>query len=128
MQQQEMKNIIEEYIEAYNTFDIDGMLSVMHQDIEVQNISGGKINMSTKGLPELRQAAEQGKDLFESRCQKVENYRFEDNVCYAKIEYEGVLAADIPNGPKAEDTLRLKGKSTFRFKNGLIVSLVDESS
>jgi ketosteroid isomerase-like protein len=127
MQQQEMKNIIEEYIEAYNTFDIDGMLSVMHQDIEFQNISGGKINMSTKGLPELRQAAGQGKDLFESRCQKIISYRFKDNVCYAEIEYEGVLAADMPNGPKAGETLRLKGKSTFKFKDGLIISLVDKS-
>ena len=127
MQQQEIKNIIDKYIEAYNAFDIDGMLSFMHQDVEFKNISGGKINISTKGLSEFRKAAKQGKALFESRCQKVENYRFKDNVCYVEIEYEGVLATDIPNGPKAGETLRLKGKSTFIFKDGLIVSLVDES-
>ena len=45
-----MKKIITQYIEAYNTFNIRGMLSVMHQDIEFQNISGGNINLSARGL------------------------------------------------------------------------------
>jgi hypothetical protein len=42
-------------------------------------------------------------------------------------DYEGVLKAGIPNGPKAGETLKLKGKSVFRFRDGSIDSLADFS-
>jgi len=54
MKQQEMKDIIEKYIQAYNSFDIDGMLSLMYDDVEFKNISGGNINLTTNGIKELR--------------------------------------------------------------------------
>ncbi len=127
MHQKEMRDIIDRYILAYNSFDIDGMLALMHKDVIFKNISKGDVNMSTKGVLELRQAAEQAKCLFKSRSQKVENYSFEGDTVSVGINYEGVLAEDIPNGPKAGETLRLKGKSVFKFKDGLIVSLVDYS-
>ncbi len=69
MKQQEMKNIIDKYIKAYNLFDIDGMLACMHDDVEFKNISGGKINLTANGIKELRSAAEQAKSIFESRYQ-----------------------------------------------------------
>ena len=38
-----------------------------------------------------------------------------------------VLAVDLPQGPKAGESLNLKGKSEFRFKDGLIIELTDYS-
>ena len=65
MKQQEMKDIIDKYLKAYNLFDIDGMLACMHDDVEFKNISGGNINLTTNGIKELRSAAEQAKSIFE---------------------------------------------------------------
>jgi len=44
-----------------------------------------------------------------------------------EIDYEGVLRADFPNGPKAGETIKLKGKSVFKFRDGLIYQLTDYS-
>jgi hypothetical protein len=39
----------------------------------------------------------------------------------------GEFACDIPNGPKAGDTINIKGKSEFVFKDGAIIKLTDIS-
>ncbi len=127
MKQQEMKDIIDKYIKAYNLFDIDGMLACMHDDVEFKNISGGNINLTTNGIKELRSVAEQAKSIFESRYQKINKYNFENDTASIEIDYEGVLSKDIPNGLKSGERIKLKGKSVFKFKDGKIVSLSDYS-
>ena len=46
----EMRSLIERYITAYNAFDVDGMLSAIHSDIDFQNISGGAITATASGI------------------------------------------------------------------------------
>jgi hypothetical protein len=58
---------------------------------------------------------------------QVENYSFEADTVSVEIDYEGVLAGDIPNGPRAGETLKLKGTTIFTYKDGVIVYLVDYS-
>ena len=60
------KEIIENYVSAYNHFDTDGMLSHMHNEVRFENISNGEITLSTNGLIELRNQAEQAKHLSPS--------------------------------------------------------------
>ena len=44
MDENEVKKTIAAYLNAYNTFDIDGRMSVIHPDIEFENVSGGQVN------------------------------------------------------------------------------------
>ena len=127
MKQQEMKNIIDKYIRAYNSFDIEGMLTVMHRDVTFQNVSNDIVNMTANGADELREAAEKAKNLFKSRAQKVRKYDYKNDTATIEIDFAGVLSADMLDGPKAGETLRLKGRSVFKFKDGLIISLTDYS-
>lgn len=127
MQQDEMKKIIDHYIKAYNSFDIDGMLLHMHEEISFQHISNGQISLSTKGVSELRKAAEQARNIFKSRCQTVTNYQFDRDIATIEIDYVGEIATDIPDGPKVGDIIKLMGKSEFIFKDGSIIKLEDIS-
>ncbi|WP_367584473.1 hypothetical protein [Paenibacillus sp. FJAT-26967] len=43
------------------------------------------------------------------------------------IDYEGILAVDLPNGLKTGDNIQLKGKSVFRIEEGKI-SLIEDYS
>ena len=113
MQQNEMKDLIDGYIKAYNAFDIDAMLLDMHNHISFQNISDGHVNLSTEGISELRNAAEQACHLFKSRRQTVTDYQFSGNTATVQIDFAGELSVDIPDGPKAGEILKLKGKSEF---------------
>jgi len=123
----EMQKIIETYITAYNTFDIEKMHTLLHPDIVFQNYSNGKLNLVTNGLDEFRHVTEEAKKLFSSRVQRVTGYKFADDRAEVDIDFEGVFALEIPGWPKAGETLQLKGKSIFQFKDGRIVSLSDYS-
>lgn len=119
--------LIERYIEAYNTFDIETMISTLHPDITFQNISNGEVNAETHGIEAFRTLAEQSKNLFTSRKQTITNVETSEVQTYIDIAFEAILAIDLPNGLKAGETLKLQGSSEFTFCDGKIVSITDRA-
>jgi ketosteroid isomerase-like protein len=119
--------VIDRYLAAYNGFDIAGMLDVLHPGVVFRNVTGGQVTAEAHGRAEFRALAERAVTLFHSRRQSVREYGAEGERAWIIVDYEGVLAADLGPGLRAGDTLRLTGRSTFAFRDGLIVELVDES-
>lgn len=127
MEENEKRTIIEKYINGYNTFDVETMLSVIHSEIEFVNISGGEVNVTASGIDEFRNLAEEGKNIFSSRKQTIIDFKESDDRAAIEVEYEAVLAADLPDGKKAGEILRLNGLSEFTFRDGKIYRIVDIS-
>jgi hypothetical protein len=127
MSVQSYEEIIDKYIKCYNAFDIDGMMSVMHENVKFENISDGKVNLSTKGIPALRSQAEKALELFTKRTQEVINLKIKGNKAEATIDFQGVIAVDLPNGFKAGEQIEMSGKSIFRFEENKIIELKDIS-
>ncbi|NJN57803.1 MAG: nuclear transport factor 2 family protein [Leptolyngbyaceae cyanobacterium SL_5_9] len=123
----EKRALLERYLNAYNSFDIERMMELIHQDIEFKNVSGGEVNASASGKNEFRALAEQSKRLFSSRKQTVTKFNLDGDGASLKIEYVGVLAANLPNGMKVGETLQLAGRSEFDFRDGKIYRLTDYS-
>lgn len=121
------RKIIENYIDAYNTFDIDRMLSDMHDDIKFENVSNGEVNLATNGIEELRNQAELARRLFRERKQTITDIKFNADRVEVKIDYSGILAVDFSNELKTGDVIELKGSSVFRFKDNKIIELKDIS-
>ncbi|MFJ8235437.1 nuclear transport factor 2 family protein [Ureibacillus sp. NPDC094379] len=127
MESNEIKSLIQSYINAYNSFDVDGMLNHLHKDIEFRNILNGVINVETKGIDQFRELAEQSKMIVSHRLQTINNYSITDDKVEVEINYEGTLATDLPNGPKAGEKLILKGRSVFKFKDKKMLLIEDYS-
>ena len=127
MNESDKENLIQRFVQAYNDFDIDGMVALMHPDCIFQNVSGGEVSASATGVQEFRDLAERSKKLFSSRRQTITAYHHHGETVSVEIDYEGVLREDIPNGLKAGEIVKLKGKSDFQFRDGLIHSLTDYS-
>jgi hypothetical protein len=127
MDEREKERLVQRYVQAYNDFDIDGMMTLMHSECAFQNVSSGEVNASTTGIQQLRELAEKSKDLFSTRRQTITAYQHDGESLSVEIDYEGVLRVDLPNGPKAGETLKLNGKSEFKFRDGLIYALTDYS-
>ncbi len=127
MENQDKKSLIERFIRAYNCFDVDGMVALLHPECSFQNVSGGEINASAVGISEFRGLAEKSKSVFSSRKQTITSYQFEPEIVTVDIQYEGVLRANLPNGPKAGERIQLTGKSVFKFRDGLIYQITDYS-
>jgi len=121
------RTVIEQYIEAYNAFHIDGMLALLHDDIVFHNYSGGKLELATNGIGEFRELAEKSATLFASRRQTITDYRSENGEIVVDIHYDAVLAVDLPNGLKRGEQMELTGKSVFQIEDGKILRIEDHS-
>ena len=127
MDEDEKRSLVECYLAAYNAFDIDGMMAVIHPDIEFKNVSGGQVNATTSGSGDFRLLAEKSSELFRSRKQKILTFWSNADQASVAVAFEGVLASDLPNGMKAGETLRLNGRSEFTFCDGKIYRIKDVS-
>jgi ketosteroid isomerase-like protein len=119
--------LIERYLAAYNAFDVPGMLAVLHPAVEFRNVANGEVTAAADGIAQFRELAERAATLFRSRRQTVTRYTAAGDDASIDVDYEGVLAADLSPSLRAGDTLRLSGRSTFGFRDGLIARIVDES-
>lgn len=127
MTSQEKRALIDRYLDAYNAFDVEGMMGTLHPTVEFENVAGGEVNASASGAGAFRALAEQATGLFSSRRQTVTAFDPSGAGASIAVAYEGVLAADLPNGPKAGETLRLAGRSEFAFADGQISRIRDVS-
>lgn len=122
---EEKQKIVEEYVNAYNNFDIEGMLKNLHQDVVFRNISNGTVDLMTIGIDEFERQAEEAKLMFSNRNQKITDTEFEDDKVEVGIDYKGTLAINFPNGLPAGSEFQLIGKSVFRFSDGKIIEIED---
>ncbi|XHR93586.1 nuclear transport factor 2 family protein [Mucilaginibacter sp. UC70_90] len=125
MQQREL--IITNYVKAYNNFDVEDMLKNLAPSVKFQNISNGDVDMELDGIAAFRSQAEQATELFERREQIIRSFKHTGNKTEIAIDYNAILAADLPNGLKQGDELNLKGCSIFAFDGDKIVGIMDIS-
>jgi len=123
----EIRDIIEDYLEAYNSFGIERMVELLHTDIIFRNISNRETTTETVGIEAFRKLAEQSSTMFSSRCQTITDYSVINDKIKVGIDYVGILAVDFPNGLHIGDRLQLKGESKFEIKEGKI-SLIEDYS
>jgi hypothetical protein len=121
------ENIVKNYVNAYNSFDVNGMMADLDPSIVFGNVSGGKVNMTLNGLDEFKAQAKQGKNLFSSRKQTITRFIHTDEKTEIEIAYHAVLAIDLPNGMKKGGELNLSGRSIFKFSGDKIIEITDIS-
>ncbi|KID57297.1 hypothetical protein JF50_08725 [Pseudoalteromonas luteoviolacea] len=119
--------LINQYIERYNAFNIEGMLSLFDDSIVFENESNGEVNVRAEGKQEFEDLANESAKLFSQRKQTVTHCIVNDTMAQIGIDYLGVLAVDLPNGLKEGDELKVQGKSYFEFKNDKISYIKDVS-
>lgn len=125
MEKEEMKKTIDEYVMAYNSFDIEGMLKDIHENVKFRNIIGCDISPDLNGKNDLKIQLLQAKNMLKERELKITDQEFGDNWVENKVKFTGILAADVPKGPKEGEKMELKGRSIFHFKNRKIILIED---
>ncbi|WP_121808760.1 nuclear transport factor 2 family protein [Mucilaginibacter kameinonensis] len=125
MQQREL--IISNYVKAYNNFDVEGMLKDLAPTVKFENVSNGDVNMELDGIEAFRNQAEQAVRLFERREQIIRSFKHTGSKTEIEIDYNDIIAIDLPNGLKKGDEMNLKGHSIFTFEGDKIVGIMDIS-
>lgn len=120
--------IVKQYIEAYNAFDVDGMVEVLDSNVHFQNIVEGQVNLSLLGRTAFKEQAIQAAAVFEERQQTILGVQEVDESTIAiKIAYTGKVAVDMPNGMQAGQEIEMEGESIFGFSGDKIVLIKDIS-
>lgn len=83
------------------------------------------MNTRTNGIDSFRELAEPSRGLFMRRRQTLLEQAEIDGLIQAQIDFEGVFAIDLPNGSRAGQEIKLRGRSDFRLQDGLIIYLGD---
>jgi tRNA(Arg) A34 adenosine deaminase TadA len=121
------RTLIERYIAAYNAFDVEGMVKLLHPDEPFANVASGEVTAAAKGRESFRALAERAATLFATRRQSIRRYTPSANGAEVEVDYVGVLARDLGPKLRAGESLRLQGKSTFEIREGKLARIVDES-
>jgi hypothetical protein len=87
METKAKKDLIERFVRAYNSFDVEGMMALMHPECSFQNISGGEVTASATGIHQFRELVETAKALFSTRSQTITAYEFEQEAVTVDIDY-----------------------------------------
>ncbi len=125
--EKQMKVILDQYIKAYNEFDVDKMVKNIHPDIEFKNIANGEINVHIQGIKTFKKQVEDSTKLLKKREMKITEQTIDGDMVKNKIDFKAVLNVDIPDGPKSGELVKLEGESVFKFKNGKIIYIEDIS-
>ncbi len=125
MQKEQMVEIINGYVKAYNEMDVPAMLSFLHTEFVFHNVTDGRYSLSVNGRQEFETLATQALPIFTSRQQTINEIVYEGTTAKAKMDYEGTLAMDMDGYGGAGEVINFSGQSEFVFKDGLIQVLVD---
>jgi hypothetical protein len=121
------ERIIIDYIDGYNDFDIEKMITSLDESIVFENISNGVISLTLNGPTSFKEQAHQSKRLFSKRKQIIKSFKHRGDETEIEIDYHAILATDLPNGLKKGDELNLQGKSIFKFSGHKIIAITDIS-
>ncbi|NER12511.1 nuclear transport factor 2 family protein [Leptobacterium flavescens] len=123
----EREHMIRSYINAYNSFDIDGMLEHLDKEVVFENYLNGDLNLELKNKEEFREQAEKMVDVFSSRKQEIVSIEHESEKVNVEVQYSAVLAMTVSEDLKAGSEIKLEGRSIFSFEKNKIVKIVDLS-
>lgn len=125
MKEKLMKRITDEYVKSFNEFDVDGMLRNIHRDVVFKNIAGEEVTVELNGRIAFKNQINQPVELFEKREMEIIGQKFGEDMVENHVAFKGVLAVDIPDGPKKHELIKLQYTTIFKFKEGKIISIED---
>ena len=119
--------LVERYIEAYNRFDVPGMLACLQPDVQFEHSTNGDVTVRLASKEAFESQAIRAAAWFAERTQRITALRWLGEQAEAAIDYHAVTATDLPNGIKAGTTLNFSGQSRLSFRDGLIAFIQDFS-
>ena len=122
-----MESLIRQYISAYNAMNVTGMVALLHDVIVFENVSNTNGTTTTSGKAAFEALARQSIGMFRIRQQTIRSLTLGDRTAAVEIDYNAILAVDLPTGAKAGDALSLRGVTIFAFSDGKIARISDYS-
>lgn len=125
MDETTIKQIIEEYFDAYNKFDTERMVSLLTEDVSFKNISKGEVILEINGKKSYKHQADSAVTLFEKREMAINELIFNEDNVDVRLKFNGILGLDVPEDHKKGDKIEMDGRTILQFRDGKISSIED---
>ena len=110
---EQLSEIIQDYVKAYNNFDVQSMIKNLHEDVIFKNISNDEVNLTTNGKLAFEEQALQAKQYFKTRQQSITNIVFtivSVNILVLPMQLlDLAVAPQVRNISKIQVIISLKG-------------------
>lgn len=129
MQSEMKRDLIVRYLQAYNCFDLDGMISTLSQNIEFENVRKGMSESSSKGIPAFSELTSKAALVFSQRNQTILELEEKEDSVRIHVAYEATLASDLYMNDldyKKGDTFQYDSFCEFFFDEAKICRIKDE--
>ncbi len=83
----QQKTMVESYIDAYNSFDVERMMQHLDDAPIFENVAGDEVNLHIEGLDAFKKQAKEATQYFSERKQTVESWTFGEEEVQIKISY-----------------------------------------
>ncbi len=119
--------LVNKFINAYNSYDVDAMLSLIHPEISFRNVFRGRVDVQAVGREEFKKFALRSARLFAERRQEIISLLVIQDRVIAEIKYHAIVAHNSSEGFKKGTSIDIDGKSEYSFRDGLISTILDET-
>jgi hypothetical protein len=117
--------LILNYVEAYNSFNVDQMVKDLSPEIIFQHIENGDVTFFLKGKEEFHRQASKICDFYSERKQTILAFEHREMETSIQVDFFAILSKDLPNGLKKGEIISMKGESIFKFKEGMVLEIID---
>ena len=121
------RELIDIYINGYNSFNMKKMLLPLHSKIVFENHVKGELTMKLDGMKSFKKRALQGMDYYSKRRQEILSIEHEEGKSIAVINYSATLKVSLSDKNKEGDVMNVTAKSIFYFQDDRIIKIEDYS-
>lgn len=118
---------VEAYINAYNAMDVDSMIAYLADDVVFRNYAGDTITAQANDKAGFEELARVSVSAFKERKLTLKKIFNMGDTTVLTIQFDGIVAVDMPNGWKAGQKLDYRGASEFQLTDGKIIRITDQS-
>jgi len=112
----QIKNVIDDYVDSLNSLDIFKILSLAHQDIRIYSMKNGNIVKLAFGIEEFKSILNSFNLEYQFIYWKLLNKNIKKDVAEITIKQKIFFMEDIPDGPEAWDMKEQISKMVFKFE------------
>lgn len=116
--------LVREYVDRYNSSDVDGMLACCADDVVYETIDDTGA-MRLTGKAEVRAVLLATIRAFLQRRQEVVDLVVQGQRAEAETVFSGVAAAELNAGVRPGDPISARGSMIFEMKGGRFVRICD---
>lgn len=120
------KILVKKYLDAYNYFDVESMISLLHERIKFISIYNYETEIETNGLKDFVEYVEKNNKIHYSRKQTIRNINLENDKIIVELQYTILDENDIKATKISVEDIELFGSIKFGFTGNKIISIVDE--